>query len=388
MPATVSQSPHPGRDRARVLLLVEQRYWFAAASLPPLLRDAGLSVDVVCRPGCLVAKSRHVDRRILVDGDESAYFDAVRRYLTEHRTRYAWVVPVTDTDVRGLAHRSREPWAADILPARRDAEVIEALLDKPSMERLLQRAGVTVPASAPIADAADAVAFGARHGWPIMLKPVDGVGGGGVVILRSADDAIEAVDRIAASYPLLMVQSFVPGPVASCQVVFDRGEPLGWATSYKRRTWPGPYGPSSAITFAEIPGVAEMLPLLGAALGFHGALTIDLIVDERSGQPVVIEVNARPAGIMSRGRHGGVDFAAALRQMLFGVEARSHTRGTRRSVTAGLYPQDLVRCIDEGELAPLRDWLALATLADVPWTDPAVFMSSTRFLFSRLVRRN
>ena len=74
--------------------------------------------------------------------------------------------------------------------------------------------------------------------------------------------------------------------------------------------------------------------------------------------------------------------------MLFGVEARSHTRGTRRSVTAGLYPQDLVRCIDEGELAPLRDWLALATLAGVPWTDPAVFMSSTRFLFSRLVRRN
>jgi predicted ATP-grasp superfamily ATP-dependent carboligase len=185
-----------------------------------------------------------------------------------------------------------------------------------------------------------------------------------------------------------MAQAFVPGPVASCQVVFDQGHPLAWATSYKARTWPGPYGPSSAVTFAPIAGVAELLPLIGEALGFHGALTVDLIVDERSRRPVVIEVNVRPAGIMSRGRRAGVDFAAAVRQMLFGIPSRTHTRGTRRSFTAGLYPQDLVRCFENGEFAPLRDWFAAATLADLPWTDPAVFLSSTRFLLSHLVRRS
>lgn len=54
----------------RVLLLVEQRHWLAAASLPPLLREAGLRVDVICRSGCLIAKSRLADRRVLVDGSE------------------------------------------------------------------------------------------------------------------------------------------------------------------------------------------------------------------------------------------------------------------------------------------------------------------------------
>jgi hypothetical protein len=34
-----------------------------------------------------------------------------------------------------------------------------------------------------------------------------------------------------------------------------------------------------------------------------------------------------------------------------------------------------------------RHWFAVATLAGIPWTDPAVFLSSTRFLLSRLVRR-
>lgn len=371
----------------RALLLVEQRHWLAAASLLPLLREAGLRVDVICRPGCLVLKSRHVDQRVIVDGTEAEYFAAVQQFLSSHRSHYIWVLPVTDTDVRGLARRIDEPWVHDIFPARRTTDVIEAILDKPAMDRLLHQAGVTLPASASISDATELLAFGAEHGWPVMLKPIDGVGGGGVARVSSVEQAIAAVALAAASHPSLMAQAFVPGPVASCQVVFDHGRPLAWATSYKVRTWPGPYGPSSAITFAPIPGVAELLPRIGDALGFHGALTVDMIVDDRSGVPVVIEVNVRPAGIMSRGRRAGVDFAAGLRQMLFGIESRSHTKGTRRSVTAVLYPQDLIRCIEEGEFAPLRDWLGMATLADLPWTDPRVFLSNTRFLFSRLVGR-
>lgn len=373
--------------RPRVLLLVEQRHWFAAASLPPLLRKAGTHVDVICRPGSLVAKSRYVDRAVLVDGPQDTYFAAVRDYLAANRSSYISVIPVTDTDVRGLAMRADEAWVHGIFPAHRTREVIDALLGKPAMDALLVRAGVPLPASVPIATAEDLVAFGNTVGWPVMLKPADGVGGGGVARVHSPDDVVAAIARVADSYTLLMAQALVPGPVASCQVVFDRGRPLAWATSYKVRTWPGPYGPSSAIAYAEIPGVAEQLPAIGSALGFHGALTIDFIVDERSGQPMIIEVNARPAGIMGRGQRGGVDFAAALRQMWLGIEAQTHLRGTRRNATAGLYPQDLVRAVDERELAPLRDWLAAANLADLPWTDPMVFLASTRFLLSHLLRR-
>ena len=346
-----------------------------------------MRVDVICRPGCLITKSRFVDRRLIVVGPADAYFDAVGEFLTAHRHQYVWVVPVTDTDVRGLAHRIDEPWASPVFPARRTREVIEAILEKPAMDRLLRRAGVAPPESAAIATAWDLIDFGDAVGWPVMLKPVDGVGGGGVTRVRGAEQAVAAMAALGSSYPALMAQAFVPGPVASCQVVYDHGEPLAWATSFKTRTWPGPYGPSSAVTFAPIPGVAEQLPLIGHALGFHGALTLDMIVDERTGQPVVIEVNARPAGIMDRGRRAGVDFAGALRQLLLGARVSTHTRGTRRSFTAGLYPQDLVRCLEERDLAPLRDWFGAATLADLPWSDPRVFLSNTRFLLSRLVRR-
>ena len=192
---------------------------------------------------------------------------------------------------------------------------------------------------------------------------------------------------VGSSYPALMAQAFVPGPVASCQVVYDHGEPLAWATSFKTRTWPGPYGPSSAVAFAPIPGVAEQLPLIGQALGFHGALTLDLIVDERTGQPVVIEVNARPAGIMSRGRRAGVDFAGAMRQLLLGAGGSTHT-GAR----AGRSPPASTRrtwcaASRRGNSRHCATGSAAATLADLPWTDPRVFLSNTRFLLSHLVRR-
>lgn len=346
-----------------------------------------MRVDVMCRPGCLIAKSRYVDRRVIVDGAQDAYFAAVGEFLAAKRDHYVWVVPVTDTDVRGLALRIDEPWVPPVFPARQTREVIEALLEKPAMDRLLRRAGVAIPDSAPVATAWELIDFGDATGWPVMLKPVDGVAGGGVMRVRSSEQAVAAMMAASAFYPALMAQAFIPGPVASCQVVYDRGEPLAWATSFKIRTWPGPYGPSSAVTFTPIPGVAEQLPLIGRALGFHGALTVDMIVDERTGQPVVIEVNPRPAGLMGRGRRAGVDFAGALRQLLLGASVNSHTRGTRRSFTAGLYPQDLVRCLEERDLAPLRDWFGVATLADLPWTDPAVFLSNTRLLLAHLVRR-
>lgn len=388
MVVDVSQPPQrrfPANPR--ILLLVEQPYWLAAACLPPQLREAGMLVDVICRPGSLVAKSRFVEQVVLAGGTEVEYFAAVREFLACHRGRYLAVIPVTDTDIRGLALRIDESWVHDVFPAHPAREVAAALLGKPAMDDLLRRAGLALPASSRISTAGELEAFGHAVGWPVMLKPVDGVGGGGVVRVENATEAAAAMAQVDARYPELMAQAFVPGPVASCQVIFNRGEPLAWATSYKVRTWPGPYGPSCAITFAPIPGVAEMLPLIGRALGFHGPLTVDLIVDERSRAPVVIEVNARPAGIMSRGRRGGVDFAAALRQLWLGVPANAHLQGTRVTVTAGLYPQDLLRWFEEeDDAAPQRPWFEAAAVADMPWRDPRVFLSSTRFLISRLLR--
>lgn len=45
-------------------------------------------------------------------------------------------------------------------------------------------------------------------------------------------------------------------------------------------------------------------------------------------------------------------------------------------------------CRYEGQMAPLRDWLRVANLVDLPWNDPGVFLQGTRTLLARLVRRS
>ena len=132
------------------------------------------------------------------------YFDAVRNHLASARPAYAWVLPVTDTDVRGLAHRAGEPWVAAILPAVPAPAIIAALLDKSAMDAHLARAGLRVPRSVAVSSTAELVAFGADAGWPVMLKPSDGVGGGGVVLVQGADHASGAIEAVRSSHPTLI----------------------------------------------------------------------------------------------------------------------------------------------------------------------------------------
>ncbi|MEW6338769.1 MAG: biotin carboxylase N-terminal domain-containing protein [Acidobacteriota bacterium] len=65
-------------------------------------------------------------------------------------------------------------------------EVIELLGSKTAARELAQRVGVpTVPGTPPLADAAEAEAFAAEVGWPILLKAVGGGGGKGMRAVRS-----------------------------------------------------------------------------------------------------------------------------------------------------------------------------------------------------------
>src|SRR4029077_14976851 len=59
--------------------------------------------------------------------------------------------------------------------------------DKPSMKEALRQAGVPTAASAAVSSAAEARAFAAQHGYPLILKPRAGSGAAGT--MRSDDDA-------------------------------------------------------------------------------------------------------------------------------------------------------------------------------------------------------
>ncbi len=120
---------------------------------------------------------------------EAEYFAAVQQFLA-----------TPSRPLRAGSSRSPTPMFADSRAAStspgcrlssrpaRPREVVEALLDKPAMDRLLGRAGVTLPAvGARCRRRPNSSRSADAYGWPVMLKPVDGVGGGGVTRVRAAE---------------------------------------------------------------------------------------------------------------------------------------------------------------------------------------------------------
>lgn len=78
--------------------------------------------------------------------------------------------------------------------------------DKLVMRRRLAELGLPVPAFAPVEAVEDAVAFGAEHGWPCVLKAArGGYDGRGVWVLDSAEEARSTVaELLGAGTPLLV----------------------------------------------------------------------------------------------------------------------------------------------------------------------------------------
>ena len=88
----------------------------------------------------------------------------------------------------------------------------------------------------------------------------------------------------------MLVQQPVAGPLAMIQAVFARGELVAFLDA-RQRVREGAAGGSSHKLGLDLPEAREHMAGLGAALGWHGALSADVIIG-RDG-PRFIDINPR-----------------------------------------------------------------------------------------------
>lgn len=186
----------------------------------------------------------------------------------------------------------------------------ESVRDKTLMRETLRRAGLPQPRTLLTTTAAIPASDlrGAR--FPVVVKPVDGVGSFGVTLCHNADDAVAAVSEIVAADPFaaggwtigntVTVEEFVAGPDYSCDVIVLGGR-VAWAgiTSHVKNSGPdfddiGHCFPGR--TMAPASAVHEMAQRAVTGLGIDdGVCHIEFRESYRG--PVIIEVaNRVPAG--------------------------------------------------------------------------------------------
>ncbi|MFE5888963.1 ATP-grasp domain-containing protein [Streptomyces sp. NPDC056468] len=189
-------------------------------------------------------------------------------------------------------------------------EVARLLRDKLSMREHLTRVGATTVPAAEVTDRAALEAFGAAHGHPFIVKPVDGIASLGIQLVEGPDEVAAAWDRIvelrdsdhqyARYFPLdrFVAEGYIEGPEFSVEAFTFEGRHVIVAVTEKLTL--GNFVEAGHVTPARIDADAEraveaaVVEFLDAVGVVHGPTHTELRLSPEG--PRVIESHNRPGG--------------------------------------------------------------------------------------------
>ncbi len=178
--------------------------------------------------------------------------------------------------------------------------------DKNRMKEVLRGAGLPVARQVRVHGPADALRFVQEVGYPVVMKPIDGMGSIGTQRCSRPEDLYRALNRLMPS-PSRPVQceEFVIGEEHTLETVFVGGEPVWRSSTYYL---PGPLKVLETPWMQycvllpreqERPHVQRFAELNTRALRALGLVTGIAHMEwfiRPDGSPVISEVGARPPG--------------------------------------------------------------------------------------------
>jgi tetrahydromethanopterin:alpha-L-glutamate ligase len=198
------------------------------------------------------------------------------------------------------------------VPVMNPPRAIEAAVDKYLTLALLEAAGLPVPPTWAGESADDAMAAFDRLGGDVVIKPIFGSEGRGLVRASDREIAWRIVHAIARLGSVLYLQRMVRHPGYDLRAFVLRGEVIGAMRRHAPASeWRTNVSLGGRAEATRLEPDAERLALAAArAIGAEMA-GVDLIPDLDRGCLVVLEVNAVP-GWRALARVTGVEVAAAI----------------------------------------------------------------------------
>ncbi len=349
-----------------------------ASRVPAMLTVAGCRVTALCPPDASLAHSWLIERNVAMPRDPDRAVERLRDLVAaEH---FDFVVIADEALLIGMGSRLA-PWMRGVLPIAPDPATVALVLDKNRMLEAMDAAGMPMPPFVAVAARAGLEAAAARIGFPLMLKDVVGCGGEGVRHAENAQELLPAFESLAPAGEYT-VQRYVAGRSGCTDVLFDRGEPRCWTSSYMLEQWPRQFDAATVRQPVNAPGVEPMLRAIGAATGFHGLAGIDWMADEH-GTLFFLEFNARATHVVGPARP---PFGREIGAMLAGLPPEPHEI-VLPPRPLPVFPVHFVHALKTNHAALLQ-WLPLrATSADLDWRDGGVLGAELGDIVAGVLRR-
>lgn len=158
--------------------------------------------------------------------------------------------------------------------------------------------------------------------FPVMVKPVRGVGAVGVERFDTMEDLLRIYPSLKDTHGELIIQEFI-APEGSMQYqaeafVDENGEMKVCMVILKPRFFPVKGGTSTANVTIDHPEITETTRRLLESLKWKGAADVDYILDPRDNTAKILEINPRVTAGIKIGFVAGIDYADLHLKLAFG----------------------------------------------------------------------
>ncbi len=158
--------------------------------------------------------------------------------------------------------------------------------------------------------------------FPVIVKPVGGVGALGVSRINSIEELEERFDKLNNEFGNLIIQEYIPvedrNQYMAEAFVDNDGKMQVCVVIEKSRIFPVKAGTSSANVTVIHPEITDITKRLLESLKWRGAADIDFIVDPRDNIPKILEINPRVTAGIKIAFSAGVDFADMFVKLALG----------------------------------------------------------------------
>ena len=297
-------------------ILLSDGSGLTARQCATLLGRRGHHIGVLAPSKVVLARgSGHVRDLHLVPRfgpDPFGWADATLAVLDRHG--YDVLLP-TQEQVTVLALRAEEVHARGVAMATPPFESLRRVQDKLAADETLDELAIPRPPGEVIRTPGQLCAVRP----PVYVKAPIGTASAGVHLATGQTELATLADRFDELDPAglggVLAQRPADGLLLMVQAVFDRGRLVAAHANSRDRVGPG--NGASHKTSRSPASIRPHLERLGAALDWHGGLSLDVI--DSSAGPLVIDVNPRlvePGNAMA----AGLDLLGAYLDVALGAE--------------------------------------------------------------------
>lgn len=238
------------------------------------------------------------------DHDLEGFINDINRILLESRIDV--MIPMDDRMASYVAKNQKSfHLLTEILVPEWD--VFRIAQDKSLTLSVAEELGIPTPKSYSIKEALELEEIS----YPLIIKPTVSSASIGMSVIKNRQDLETSISRISKRFPAIVIQEMIPqgGGHYQANMIFDKTSELVCSSvKNKIREYPLTGGPSTFFRTVDYPIIEEHSERLLKEIEWIGPAEVEFMIDPRTNEPVLMEINPRMSATIILSIKAGVNF--------------------------------------------------------------------------------